>query len=128
MGKKIRDLLFRLQLSQLEKIIDVSGIRREFVKRDLREVAISLALQLSLSECCEIISNVEVTLPSGRSAKPRCYDAEEPDHLLRARDLYAERFMDFGKVAKARALLRRLGVPECYHTLAFLIARGIIHI
>ena len=102
----------------------IGQFRRRQYRADLRELAISLALQLTLEECCRLVEATTVVLPSGRTAKGRCYDRREPEHLTKARELYANRLVNPGYAARARAILKRHGVPECYMTLAFYIVNG----
>lgn len=101
--------------------------RRELVNRDLRELAITLALQIPYEVCCKLVNSTTIVLPSGKTAKPRIQcRPEPPEHLLRAQDIYANRYVSLGYVSKARSLLKRFGVPECYMTLAYFAVNGFV--
>lgn len=101
--------------------------RKQLVNQDLRELAITLALQIPYEICCKLVNSTTIMLPSGKTAKPniRCRRGP-PEHLLRAQDIYANRYVSLGYVSKARALLKRFGVPECYQQLAFLVVNGFV--
>lgn len=101
--------------------------RKQLVNQDLRELAITLALQIPYEVCCRLVNDTTLVLPSGKTAKPsiRCR-SEPPNHLLRAQDIYSNRYASLGYVSRARSLLKRFGVPECYMQLAFLVVNGFV--
>jgi len=92
----------------------VTRYRREIIRRDIRNLAITLALELSAYEAADLLESC--------GFKVFDTDLKEPWWLEKAREFYysarAEKPPKLPLISKARNIVKRYGVPEIYYRLA----------